>query len=138
AVILEPMMGAGGCIPADAEFLHMLREETARHGIVLVFDEVMTSRLAPGGLHGALGLKPDLVSFGKYLGGGVTFGAFGGSHDLMSRLDPTRRDGGLGQSGTYNNNVLTMAAGIAGLETVFTPAKAEQLNTSGDQLRDRL
>jgi glutamate-1-semialdehyde 2,1-aminomutase len=137
AVILEPMMGAGGCIPADREFLQMLRDETAHHGIVLVFDEVMTSRLAPGGLHGALGITPDLVSLGKYLGGGVTFGAFGGSRALMGRLDPTRKDG-LGHSGTYNNNVLTMSAGIAGLEKVFTPARAEQLNASGDKLRDRL
>ena len=137
AIILEPMMGAGGCIPADRDFLHMLREESARHGIVLVFDEVMTSRLAPGGLHGALGITPVLVSFGKYLGGGVTFGAFGGRRELMGRLDPTRKDG-LGHSGTYNNNVLTMSAGIAGLEKVFTPARAEQLNASGDRLRDRL
>ena len=137
AVLVEPMMGAGGCIPADAEFLSMLREETRRHGIVLVFDEVMTSRLAPGGLHGALGLTPDLVSFGKYLGGGVTFGGFGGSRELMGLLDPTRKDGFM-HSGTYNNNVLTMAAGIAGLETVFTPEKAEALNASGDRLRQRL
>lgn len=137
AVILEPMMGAGGCIPATPEFLAMLRTETERHGIVLVFDEVMTSRLAPGGLHGALGITPDLVSFGKYLGGGVTFGAFGGSRKLMSLLDPTRKDGYV-HSGTYNNNVLTMAAGIAGLEKVFTPARAELLNVGGDRLRDRL
>lgn len=137
AVIVEPMMGAGGCIPGTAEFLTMLREETQRHGVVLVFDEVMTSRLAPGGLHGALGMTPDLVSFGKYLGGGVTFGAFGGSRELMGLLDPTRKDGFM-HSGTYNNNVLTMAAGIAGLEKVFTPARAEALNSSGDRLRERL
>src|SRR5690606_6470027 len=137
AVIIEPMMGAGGCIPGTPEFLTMLREETRRHGAVLIFDEVMTSRLAPGGLHGALGLTPDLVSFGKYLGGGVTFGAFGGSRELMGLLDPTRKDGFM-HSGTYNNNVLTMAAGIAGLEKVFTPARAEELNAAGDRLRQRL
>lgn len=137
AVIVEPMMGAGGCIPGTPEFLTMLREETRRHGAVLIFDEVMTSRLAPGGLHGALGLTPDLVSFGKYLGGGVTFGAFGGNRELMGLLDPTRKDGFM-HSGTYNNNVLTMAAGIAGLEKVFTPARAEELNAAGDRLRQRL
>lgn len=137
AIIVEPMMGSGGCIPADSEFLAMLRTETQRHGIVLVFDEVMTSRLAPEGLHGALGLTPDLVSFGKYLGGGVTFGAFGGSRELMGLLDPTRKDGFM-HSGTYNNNVLTMAAGIAGLEKVFTPERCEALNASGDKLRERL
>ncbi len=137
AVIVEPVMGAGGCIAADPEFLAMLRKETERHGIVLIFDEVMTSRLAPGGMHGALGLEPDLVSFGKYPGGGVTFGAFGGSRELMGRLDPSRKDGFM-HSGTYNNNVLTMAAGIAGLTNVFTPEKADQLNASGDRLRERL
>ena len=137
AVIIEPMMGSGGCIPADPEFLAMLRAETQRHGIVLIFDEVMTSRLAPGGLHGALDITPDLVSFGKYLGGGVTFGAFGGARALMELLDPTRKDGFM-HSGTYNNNVLTMAAGIAGLEQVFTVARAAELNASGDRLRQRL
>ena len=137
AVILEPLMGSGGCIPADPEFLRTLREEASRHGIVLVFDEVMTSRLAPGGLHGKLGVRPDLVAFGKYLGGGVSFGAFGGKRALMQRLDPTRPDG-LTHSGTYNNNVLTMAAGIAGLEQVYTPEAAERLNAGGDRLRARL
>jgi len=78
AVILEPMLGAGGCIPAAPGFLEMLREETARHGILLVFDEVITSRLSPGGLQKMLGVIPDLTTLGKYLGGGGSFGAFGG------------------------------------------------------------
>ena len=134
AVVIEPLTGAGGCIEASLEFLTMLREETARHGIVLIFDEVMTSRLAPGGLHEATGVMPDLVSFGKYLGGGVSFGAFGGRADLMAVLDPTSPTG-LPHSGTYNNNVLTMAAGIAGLEQVYTPDAVVRLNRSGDRLR---
>lgn len=137
AVIIEPMTGAGGCIEATPEFLRMLREETARHGILLIFDEVMTSRLAPGGLHDALGITPDLVSFGKYLGGGVTFGAFGGRQDLMARLDPTSPTA-LSHSGTYNNNVITMAAGIAGLERVYTPEAVIRLNAAGDRLRREL
>jgi glutamate-1-semialdehyde 2,1-aminomutase len=137
AIIVEPLMGSGGCIPAERAFLSALREEADRHGIALVFDEVMTSRLAPGGLHGKLGVRPDLVAFGKYLGGGVGFGAFGGRRDLMQRLDPTRPDA-LTHSGTYNNNVLSMAAGVAGLERVFTPEAAEALNASGDRLRARL
>ena len=137
AIIVEPLMGSGGCIPGDPEFLRALGEEADRHGIVLVFDEVMTSRLAPGGLHGKLGLRPGLVAFGKYLGGGVGFGAFGGRRDLMQRLDPTRSDA-LMHSGTYNNNVLSMAAGIAGLERVYTPDAAEALNGGGDRLRERL
>ena len=137
AIIVEPLMGSGGCIPGDPEFLRALGEEADRHGIVLVFDEVMTSRLAPGGLHGKLGLRPGLVAFGKYLGGGVSFGAFGGRRALMQRLDPTRADG-LMHSGTYNNNVLSMAAGVAGLTRVFTPHAAEALNAGGDRLRTRL
>jgi glutamate-1-semialdehyde 2,1-aminomutase len=137
AIIVEPLMGSGGCIAGDPAFLATLREESDRHGIMLVFDEVMTSRLAPGGLHGKLGLRPDLVAFGKYLGGGVSFGAFGGKRALMQRLDPTRPDG-LTHSGTYNNNVLTMAAGIAGLEQVYSPQAAERLNAGGDRLRARL
>jgi glutamate-1-semialdehyde 2,1-aminomutase len=137
AVIVEPMTGAGGCIEASLEFLTMLREETARHGIVLIFDEVMTSRLAPGGLHEATGVMPDLVSFGKYLGGGVSFGAFGGRAELMAVLDPTSPTG-LPHSGTYNNNVLTMAAGIAGLEKVYTPEAVRRLNGTGDRLRQDL
>jgi glutamate-1-semialdehyde 2,1-aminomutase len=137
AIIVEPLMGGAGCIPGDPEFLRTLADEADRHGIVLVFDEVMTSRLAPGGLHGKLGLRPGLVAFGKYLGGGVGFGAFGGRRDLMQRLDPTRSDA-LMHSGTYNNNVLSMAAGIAGLERVYTPDAAEALNGGGDRLRERL
>ncbi len=137
AVILEPLMGSGGCIPAEPEFLNALREETERHGVLLIFDEVMTSRLAPGGMQERTGVMPDLVSFGKYLGGGVSFGAFGGREDLMARLDPRRPDA-LVHSGTYNNNVLTMAAGAAGLEKVFTPEAVRRLNDSGDRLRERL
>ena len=137
AVIVEPVMGSAGCIPADVEFLRMLREETGKSGIILIFDEVMTSRLAPGGLHEALRITPDLVSFGKYLGGGVSFGAFGGRADLMARFDPRQPDA-LVHSGTYNNNVITMAAGIAGLSQVFTPDKVTKLNQSGDQFRQRL
>lgn len=137
ALIVEPMIGSGGCIEAAPGFLRMLREETERHGIVLIFDEVMTSRLAPGGLHEALGITPDLVSFGKYLGGGVSFGAFGGRADLMARLDPTSPVA-LAHSGTYNNNVLTMAAGIAGLEQVYTPEMVARLNGTGDRLREAL
>ncbi|WP_035487148.1 aspartate aminotransferase family protein [Geminicoccus roseus] len=137
AVGLEPMMGAGGGIPASPDFLAMLRERTEKHGIVLVFDEVMTSRLAPGGLQAKRGVIPDMTTFGKYLGGGLTFGAFGGRRWIMDRFD-ARKPGALGHSGTYNNNVLTMAAGVAGLRHVFTPEASIALNESGDRLRARL
>lgn len=137
AVIIEPMMGSAGAIPAEPTFLTMLREETQANGIVLVFDEVMTSRLSLGGLQARLGIVPDLTSFGKYLGGGLTFGAFGGSDALMARLDPARPDALL-HSGTYNNNVLTMAAGVAGLTEVLTPEAVEAVNAKGDELRETL
>ena len=137
AVILEPMMGGGGCIPAEREFLAVLREESTRAGAFLIFDEVMTSRLAPGGMQERTGVLPDLVALGKYLGGGASFGAFGGRGDLMARLDP-RDPEGFTHSGTFNNNVLTMAAGLAGLEKVLTPEATLALNASGDHLRTRL
>jgi glutamate-1-semialdehyde aminotransferase len=137
AVVLEPMLGAGGAIPAKPPFLRMLREATRRHGIVLVFDEVMTSRLAPGGLQAKFGVVPDLSTFGKYLGGGLTFGAFGGTAEIMRRFDPRRPDA-FAHSGTYNNNVLTMAAGAAGLREAFTPEAAITLNETADRLRERL
>ena len=130
-------MGGGGCIPAEPEFLAALREETEKQGALLIFDEVMTSRLAPGGMQERTGVIPDLVAFGKYLGGGVSFGAFGGRRDLMARLDP-RDPRSFTHSGTFNNNVLTMAAGLAGLEKVLTPEATIRLNASGDRLRARL
>ena len=137
AVIVEPMIGGGGCIPGDPAFLHMLRERTAHHGIVLIFDEVMTSRLAPGGMQERLGITPDLTSLGKYIGGGFSAGAFGGRADLMEGYDP-RREVPLQHSGTYNNNVFTMAGGCAGLGEVYTPDAAIALNARGDRLRGRL
>ena len=136
-VILEPMLGGGGCIPASMEFLRMLREETRKAGSLLVFDEVMTSRLSPSGLHGALGITPDLLTLGKYLGGGLSFGAFGGAARIMERFDPARPDA-LAHAGTFNNNVLTMAAGVAGLTKVLTPERSVAFNAGGDALRERM
>ncbi len=137
AVIVEPMQGAGGCIPAERGFLDMLRAETARHGILLVFDEVITSRLSTGGLQAAWGVTPDLTALGKYLGGGSSFGAFGGRADIMDRFDPASPDC-LYHSGTFNNDVLTMAAGAAGLSEVLTPEALEALNARGEALRAAL
>jgi glutamate-1-semialdehyde 2,1-aminomutase len=136
AVVVEPLQGSGGVIPGERAFLETLREATAAHDILLVFDEVMTSRLATGGLQQVLRIAPDLTTFGKYLGGGLAFGAFGGRADLMQRFDPSR-PGALPHAGTFNNAVLTMAAGAAGLG-VYTQAEAERLNGLGDRLRDRL
>ena len=131
------MLGAGGCVPAGQEFLEMLRTETTASGALLVFDEVMTSRLSPGGLQSVVGVTPDLTTMGKYLGGGLSFGAFGGRADLMAAYDPTR-PGALFHAGTFNNNVLTMSAGIAGLEHVLDDATLTAVNDRGDRLRAAL
>jgi len=137
AVLVEPMQGSHGCLPGDPDFLHMLRTETWSHGITLIFDEVMTSRLSPGGLQAKLGVTPDMTTLGKYIGGGMSFGAFGGRRDIMELFDPTKPDS-LPHAGTFNNNVLTMAAGVAGYGEVYTAEAAEALNARGEKIRERL
>ena len=137
AVILEPMLGGGGGISASPLFLAMLREETQKRGIVLIFDEVMTSRLHPGGLSAKLGLEPDLKTLGKYVGGGMSFGAFGGRRQIMALFDPTSPSA-LPHAGTFNNNTLTMKVGHVAMTEIFTPETCLALNALGDGLRDRL
>ena len=136
-VLVEPMLGGGGCIPGTRAFLGALRDATQRNGVLLIFDEVQTSRLAPGGLQEVLGIHADLTTFGKYLGGGASFGAFGGRAELMDRFDPRRPDH-FSHAGTHNNNALTMAAGLAGLRDVLTRGALRRLNDRGDALRDAL
>lgn len=137
AVIVEPLQGAAGAIPGDPAFLRTLREATAVHDVLLVFDEVMTSRLARGGMQELLGIDADLTTLAKFVGGGLAFGAFGGRADLMRRFDPSRPDA-LQHGGTFNNDVLTMAAGAAGLRQVLTGDELRRLNDLGDRLRGRL
>jgi glutamate-1-semialdehyde 2,1-aminomutase len=134
AILVEPMLGSGGCVPADPEFLALLRRAADDTGAVLIFDEVMTSRMSAGGMQQRLGITPDLTTLGKYLGGGMTFGAFGGRHELMSVYDPRSADA-VPHSGTFNNNVLSMAAGYAGLSRLFTPEASDALFRRGEQLR---
>ncbi|HEY3911202.1 MAG TPA: aminotransferase class III-fold pyridoxal phosphate-dependent enzyme [Stellaceae bacterium] len=97
----------------------------------------MTSRLAPGGLQEVHGILPDMTTLGKYLGGGMSFGAFGGRAEIMARFDPRRPDA-FQHAGTFNNNVLTMNAGLVGLTEIYTPERARSLNEWGDALRQRL
>ncbi len=137
AILVEPMLGAGGCIPAEPAFLAGLRAAATRSGAVLVFDEVMTSRLSPGGRQAELGIFPDMTTLGKYIGGGSSFGAFGGRADIMRRFDP-REPGALSHAGTFNNNVISMAAGIAGMTKVLTPDAIRGLNECGTKLRETL
>ena len=137
AILVEPMLGSGGCIPGEVDFLHGLRMLADECGALLVFDEVMTSRLSFGGRQALLGIRPDMTTLGKYFGGGLSFGAFGGRADVMQRYDP-RHSGALQHAGTFNNNVLTMAAGLAGLTQVLTAEALDALNARGEALRARL
>ena len=136
-VVIEPVQGSAGCIPAEPGFLAGLRELCTEHDSVLIFDEVMTSRLHPGGAQALFGVVPDMTTLGKYLAGGMTFGAFGGRRSLMSAFDPAK-GGALSQAGTFNNNVVSMAAGVAALRDVLTPEALIALNERGDTLRERL
>src|SRR6478735_555960 len=131
------MQGSGGCIPAERGFLAALREGATRCGAVLIFDEVMTSRLSGGGLQEELGIIPDMTTLGKYIGGGMSFGAFGGRADLMGHYDPRRPDA-LPHAGTFNNNILTMSAGVVGMTEIFTREAARELTRRGNELRERL
>ncbi len=135
AVIVEPMLGSGGCIPASPEFLRALREGCDETGALLIFDEVMTSRVSIGGAQGLMGVTPDLSTLGKYLGGGLSFGAFGGRADVMGRFDPARADS-WPHAGTFNNNVLSMAAGLAGLTKILKAEAIAILNAKATRLRD--
>ena len=137
AVLLEPMQGSHGCLPGDVDFLKAVREETKARGITMIFDEVMTSRLSPGGLQAKHGITPDMTTLGKYIGGGMSFGAFGGKREIMELFDPTKPDA-LPHAGTFNNNALTMAAGVAGYGEVYTAEAAKTLNDRGDSIRERL
>ncbi|WOO82424.1 Beta-phenylalanine transaminase [Vanrija pseudolonga] len=136
-VIVEPMLGAGGCIPADPAFLQGLRDYTKEIDSVLIFDEVQTSRLATGGRQSLLGITPDMTTVGKFFGGGFAFGAFGGKAEIMSIFD-VRRPDHVNHGGTFNNSPLTMIAGSTAIEQILTPERLEDLNERGDRLREKL
>ncbi|KAI3586366.1 pyridoxal phosphate-dependent transferase [Fusarium oxysporum f. sp. albedinis] len=137
AVLVEGMQGSGGGIPGHPGFLQGIQEIAGNAGVLFIIDEVMTSRLSGGGISEMRGLKPDLKTFGKYLGGGLAFGAFGGRADIMAAFDP-RLPTALSHSGTFNNNTLVTHAGYAGLTKIYTPEVAAQFTRSGDELRERL
>jgi glutamate-1-semialdehyde 2,1-aminomutase len=125
AVIVEPILGAGGNIPGNREFMEMLRRVTREVGALLIFDEVKTARIGPAGCHGILGFKPDLVTLGKFIGGGHPIGAFGGSAEVMAHYNPKRPDR-WNHAGTFNNDVFSMAAGCAAMGKIYTPQRAQE------------
>ena len=136
AVILEPIIGAGGVIAATPEFLQRLRAVTKELGILLIFDEVISFRVAPGGAQEMYGVTPDLTTLGKIIGGGLPVAAFGGRQDVMELLDP-RRQPNLAQGGTYNGNPLGMAAGLAAMREL-TPDVYDELNRKGERVTEQL
>ena len=111
AVIVEPVAGNMGCVPPRPGFLEALRSLTEKHGALLIFDEVMTGfRLALGGAQGRFGIKPDLTTLGKIIGGGLPIAAYGGRADILSKVAPV---GPIYQAGTLSGNPLAVAAGLA-------------------------
>jgi glutamate-1-semialdehyde 2,1-aminomutase len=136
AVILEPIIGAGGVIAATNEFIERLRSVTRELGMLLIFDEVISLRVAPGGAQQLYGVTPDLTTLGKIIGGGLPVAAFGGRADVMELMDPRRRPN-LPQGGTYNGNPLGMAAGVAAMKEL-TPDVYEDLNRKGARVKDQL
>ena len=133
AILVEPMLGNAGAIPGSLPFLQFLRSYSSSHGALLIFDEVMTSRLSYRGLGRKLGIQPDLMTLGKWLGGGMSFGAFGGRRDIMEMYDPTK-SGSLAHAGTFNNNVISMAAGCAGYK-VLDEKTTNRVNELGELMK---
>ena len=123
AVIVEPILGAGGNIPGNRKFLEMLRRTTQEIGSLLIFDEVKTARIGPAGTQGILGIKPDMTTLGKFIGGGLPTGAFGGSAEVMAHFNP-KLQGSWNHAGTFNNDVCSMAAGNAAMGKIYTPQRA--------------
>ena len=118
AVIVEPVVGNMGCVPPAPGFLETLRELTTRHGALLIFDEVMTGfRVALGGAQQLFGIKPDLTTIGKIIGGGLPIAAYGGRADIMRKVAPL---GPIYQAGTLSGNPLSVAAGLAMLRYLST------------------
>jgi glutamate-1-semialdehyde 2,1-aminomutase len=135
-VILEPVVGNMGCVPASREFLESLRHLTRAHGALLVFDEVMTGfRVAYGGAQAVYGITPDLTTLGKIVGGGLPLGAYGGRAEIMDHVLPAGR---VFQAGTLSGNPIATAAGIATLETLRADPPYARLEALSRRLADGL
>jgi glutamate-1-semialdehyde 2,1-aminomutase len=140
AVIIEPVQGAAGSIPADWEFLSELRRITREIGAFLIFDEVITGfRLAPGGAQEFYGVIPDVSTFGKVAGGGLPFGAVGGTAEAMRLMEYDSEPGFILVAGTFNGNPLVTAAGTAVLRRLKEePNLYARLNGMGDRFRTEI
>lgn len=137
AVLIDPLVSRMGYAAASTDYLEMLREVTERHGIMLVFDEIYTLRLAAGGAQAKRNIKPDLTALGKIIGGCFPVGAVGGRADIMAGFDPSKGSPRLPHGGTYNANPMSMAAGYATMTQLTAEAYAH-LDQLGDRARDGL
>lgn len=137
SVIIEPVQGAAGTIPADREFLSELRRITHEIGAFLIFDEVITGfRLAPGGAQEFYGVIPDVSTFGKVAGGGLPFGAVGGTAEAMRLMEYDTEPGSILMAGTFNGNPMVTAAGTSVLRRLCKePQLYARLNAMGDRVR---
>ena len=135
AIILEPVTGTG-VLAGTPEYFSAARRLADEHGAMLICDEVLTLRLAVGGYQEVLGVRPDLTTMGKIIGGGLPVGAFGGREDVMSLFDPRLPDH-LHHSGTFNGNLITMAAGSVALD-LLPQSEIHRINTLGERLADGL
>ena len=135
-LIMEPVVSSFGYLPGDIEFLRGLRDLTTELGIVLIYDEVQSFRIAPGGAQETLGVIPDMTAFGKIIGGGTPVGAFGGRADIMELFDPTS-GAAIPHAGTFNANPVTMAAGEVVMNHL-TPEVYDRMNALGEELRAKL
>ena len=136
AAILEPIVGNMGVVIPSTEFVNALRELCTKHGALLIFDEVMTGfRVAHGGAQAVLGIKPDITTLGKIIGGGLPVGAYGGRADVMNQIMPA---GPVFQAGTLSGNPLAVAAGLATLKMLRDPALYERLEKLSQRLADGL
>ncbi|MBH51984.1 MAG: aspartate aminotransferase family protein [Chloroflexi bacterium] len=140
AIIVEPILGTSGMIPADFEFLKLLRNICDETNCILIFDEVVSFRLSSGGAQEMYSVKPDLTALGKLIGGGLPVGAFGGREDIMSLFNPMKTKNQpnlISQSGSFNANPVVMEAGIATMKEL-TPSMYIYLNDLGNTLREYL
>lgn len=133
-VIFDPK---AGLLPLHPEFVRAVRDITHKHGVLLIFDEIVGFRFSSGGLQAHYGINPDLTCFGKIVGGGFPVGAFGGRADLMDMLDNTKGRTGFFQSGSFSANPMTMTAGLATLRQL-TPSAFAHLNRLGDRVSTEL
>jgi len=136
AVIVEPIMGSCGMIPASRNFLETVRADTRAYNIPLIFDEIISFRLSNGGAQELYDVLPDITTLGKLIGGGYPIGGIAGQEALMANFSPLSRPY-LKHSGTFNGNGVSMAAGLQTLKAL-TPSEIDRINILGDQLRDRL